>query len=506
MRIRTGHSGYVLIPILVAVTLVAVTALLLSRETAITADSVSSRIDQDQLRLSLEAGVNHMEWSLQNANCTGYAAMPTTAFSGNNYSATVNTTAGSPVDASVTATLASGDSRSQTFKNLVVYAPTANAVLQPSSAGKDNYVDANNSSLNYGKSSGLDVNQASGNSHALLHFDVSFLPRGTRIEHASLELNVESNASTNSTAQVDVHRALQSWTEGTGSGTATGDGANYATSDGATAWSWTTNHDVNATASAVVGTATGLFSLNVTELINMWVARRAVNYGFVIKGNAVADHVVVTSSEGLIAANRPRLRIDYSFPCGSALTALPQQLLINSDTELDGANPTFNYGAVTTANTGNSDATRSMLRADFSGIPATATLSGASLFVYVTAVSGAGAADGELNLFRTTTSWLEGSLTGAAPADGATWNTSDGSTAWATLGGDKALTPETTKPIPSGYTGWVELDITALAQGWIDGTWSNFGVILTNTTTKTVSTATRENTTTDFRPHLFLRY
>lgn len=500
-------AGYVLIPVLVAATLLAVIAALLTREGALTHDALESRLHQTQMNRVTEAALNHMRWSLQSANCTGYAALPATGLSSHNYSVAVAPTAGSPVDVTVAAALGSGETRSTTFKGIAVYPPATQTTAQPGDAGQDGYVDANNTAQNHGASPILRIDQTSGNTLGLIRFDVSFLPPRARIENARLELYGESNASSDAQAQVAVHRVLTPWTEGTGNGAASGDGATYATANGVTAWSWADNHDATSDAQTQIGTATGWQSWDVTGLVAAWVSRNVPNYGMVLKGNGFVDRIDFASSDSATAANRPKLVIDYSFECGSGLAARPQQILVSADTQLDSANSTFNYGGATAVNVGDSDQQRSLLLVDTSAIGTGTTLLNATLHVYVNSVSGSGGAiAAELNVHRVTTAWTEGSLTGTAPADGATWATYDGSNAWTTAGGDKAAAAETTLSVADGYTGWVALDITALAQGWINGTWPNAGLMLSNGTTKLTALAPREHAVADNRPYLFLHY
>ncbi len=500
------NAGYVLIPVLVAATLLAVIAALLTRESALTHDAVESRLHQTQMHLTTEAALNHMRWSLETANCTGYTALPATGFSAHNYSVTVTPTAGSPVDVTVAAALGSGETRSATFTDIAVHQPVAAVATQPGNAGVDGYVDANNTTSNHGAGSTLRIDQVTGNTLGLLRFDVSFLPPGTRIDKAQLELYVDANASTDAQAQVAVHRALTAWSEGTGDGAASGDGATYATADGVTAWSWATNHDSTPTAQAAIGSATGWQTWDITGLAAGWVSRNVANHGMVLKGNGFVNRLDFASSDSTTAANRPRLVIDYRFECGSGLAVRPQQILVSADTQLDGVNATFNYGGATALSVGDSDQQRSLQLVDTSAIGGGTNLLGATLHVYVNGVSGSGGAPAELTVHRVTTGWSEGSLTGTAPADGATWATYDGVNAWTAAGGDKAAAAETTVSVADGYTGWVALDITALAQGWINGTWTNSGLMLSNGTTKQIALASREQGAVDLRPYLFLRY
>ena len=72
-------------------------------------------------------------------------------------------------------------------------------------------------------SSGNDVS-------ALLYWDISAIPAGSTIESASVTVYVENV--TDATPGFDMYAMTQAWTEGTGNGTATGDGATWNTYNG----------------------------------------------------------------------------------------------------------------------------------------------------------------------------------------------------------------------------------------------------------------------------------
>jgi hypothetical protein len=60
---------------------------------------------------------------------------------------------------------------------------------------------------------------------------------------------------------------------------------------------------------------------------------------------------------------------------------------------------------------------------------------------------------------------------------GVTWNTQDGATPWNTPGGDYDPTPSDFVP-NEGIVDWKEWDVTQFVQGWIEGRFPNYGIIL----------------------------
>ncbi len=82
---------------------------------------------------------------------------------------------------------------------------------------------------------------------------------------------------------------------------------------------------------------------------------------------------------------------------------------------------------------------------------------------------------GGVDYYRMASAWTEG--TGSnSPLDGATWNTSNGSTAW-TPGGDNH--PAKLNAINKVYgTGWVDFDATDITAAWLSGRYPNYGVVV----------------------------
>nr|GAP19065.1 protein containing VCBS repeat [Levilinea saccharolytica] len=186
-----------------------------------------------------------------------------------------------------------------------------------------------------------------------------------------------------------------------------------------------------------------------------------------------------------------------------------------ADTYMSGFNNTNNYGAQTymRVTLGTSQGRGSLLRWDLSSIPANAVVSAASLKLNV---STAGSAT--FNLYNMRRAWAEGTGSGSATGDGATWQTYDGTNAWGTNGaanttsdrfntnlwgaGSSSFSTTGSKTVALNTDG---LDVV---QGWIDGSIPNYGLTIQNYSTGStdVQFATRDNPTEANRPALVLSY
>lgn len=144
---------------------------------------------------------------------------------------------------------------------------------------------------------------------------------------------------------------------------------------------------------------------------------------------------------------------------------------IATDTFMDSrsANIAKNYGAATTVKTLINSSDASVCRGLFQLPPEmslyeSGEIASAKLFLYVWQDN---TTNLNVTLYPLTQSFTEGSGNGTTPADGATWNTSDGTNAWTTAGGDF----ETNFPVigikedildPDAHDRFFSWDITAL--------------------------------------------
>jgi len=164
-------------------------------------------------------------------------------------------------------------------------------------------------------------------------------------------------------------------------------------------------------------------------------------------------------------------------PAFAVIETLQPNATEGKDSYLTGANPTENNGAnafITVGKTpGNGEKrNRGLLLFNISGIPANSIINSAQLILTMNSPTGQ-----IINIHRVTRGWVEGTGVNAITNDGATWNTYDGTNAWTTAGGDFdsfIFASNSTTVID----GTLEFDIKNLVEGWVNGTWPNYGVLL----------------------------
>ena len=148
-----------------------------------------------------------------------------------------------------------------------------------------------------------------------------------------------------------------------------------------------------------------------------------------------------------------------------------------------------------------------------SGIPTAATVSAASLSLYVEDASPL-----VFNLYNMRQTWVEGTSTQANSTSSANWNTYNGTTSWGTVGAASTTADRydtnlwsagTTSFSTSGAkTLALNLDGVAVVQGWVAGS-SNYGLIMQNysgTTNNAVFFTSSEGTPAANRPILNVTY
>lgn len=180
------------------------------------------------------------------------------------------------------------------------------------------------------------------------------------------------------------------------------------------------------------------------------------------------------------------------------------------DTELESVSPTLNFGVATTIDsimTGGSDKRRGLFQFDLSSIVAGSQVSTATFTRHCRANEGAA----QVNVHRTARSWTEGTKNGSGAADGATWNTYDGTNNWTLAGGDFDPTVAGNNNPASWVNGtFYDFIITSLVGGWVSGANANNGLlskVATETGTNTgLAADSSDNATSGNRPKLVVVY
>jgi hypothetical protein len=159
------------------------------------------------------------------------------------------------------------------------------------------------------------------------------------------------------------------------------------------------------------------------------------------------------------------------------------------DAQVASEQPAKNYGTKTLANVGvvGGGARQSLLRFDLSAIPATATVTSATLTLtaYQSLPLGSSAT---LRAHRILSPWTEGTVT---------WSLFDASFSAAV-----EASAISNRMSPAA----VSFDLTALAQAWVSGAAANHGLLLEQPETTTTNISTSESMTVSSQPRLDICY
>lgn len=489
--ILSRQRGFILLPVVLAIALIAAIAYLMNNDGAMNTNMLGREIASSQARYAAKAGLNHMLWQIDQSGCSGYSNIGPTAFGKNSYSVTVTPTSGSPVSIAATGTDPGGSSYTIKRDGVNVgHGPTLTKVIQPDAAtAPDTYISYLSPTINYGTSSTSPVTQRSGNNkRSLLQFDLSRFTAAATIVSANLSLYQNSFSSLG--GPVSAHRLSGgAWSETASSW-----------NNRNTVLAWTTaGGDYEASAVAVTTITAGLvdwFSWDITPLAQDWVSGTYPNNGLIVIPDTVNSDATFVSSD---QANTliPKITVSYNCPCGEECytAAPPVTVTLNpvADAFIDSLNASKNYGASTSLRITSVpliDEKRSLLKFDTNSIPAGSLIQNAKLRLYVSSLLSPSIFPKSISAYALTQPWVEGSKTGNGPANGVAWNTSDGSTNWTTIGGtyrtpSVAMAVEESSgisPLPAIFTsGWLTWDLTALAQEWVDAVSVNNGVILIST-------------------------
>jgi hypothetical protein len=117
-----------------------------------------------------------------------------------------------------------------------------------------------------------------------------------------------------------------------------------------------------------------------------------------------------------------------------------------------------------------------LLQFDLSNISSNAIITRANVTLYRESGTDNGAEN--ISVYRLTRYWDEGTGNAQNSGDGATWDNATNTTTWTTAGSDYAATEIARVSVTTdGYYTW---NITSLVQGWVNGTWSNYGMLFAN--------------------------
>lgn len=310
-RRLTRTAGFILLPVILAMTLIAAIAFLLNRDNGINAEMVSTQMDIDRARYAAEAGLQAANARVQSFSCAGgfpVSGSPVTnnGFGGASYSAYATSASGNTTSLVSTGSY-NGTSVRLTRNNVYVYQSSAKTyTLQPNAtAGLDSYINTGSTSNN-GWADKLKLKAL--NSYPLLKFGLSMFPAGSLPLSATLSLYAGGLGSGgNAGDKVSLYRLSSSWTE---------TGVNWPTRDGGTPWAMPGGDFSPVAAASVPNIFNNIWAnFDVTDLTTAWLLGRYPNNGFILASGPAANNAEFASSGGTLA-NAPKMTFTYLLPCG----------------------------------------------------------------------------------------------------------------------------------------------------------------------------------------------
>ncbi|MCP5093087.1 MAG: DNRLRE domain-containing protein, partial [Gammaproteobacteria bacterium] len=442
--IRPGkQTGYILLSVIVVITLVAAIALLITTESVLESNTAGSELDAQQAQYVAGAGLNHALWLNRQQGCGPYGDLTNEPLGNDKYSSSLTTDLGS------------------------TDAVTVNV-------DQDSWIRNDDTPKTHPSDSKLHIRFEGGTiERPVYRYDLSSIPASASILSAIAWFHVNKE---HSEGPVDIHALDADWTDANANWDLLGD-------------------KMNATILATIPAQpiSVWVSVNLTSQVQAWVNGQP-NYGITLNSNSEGTHGEYSSIE---SANAPYLEVVvgtaptspaqlksvgtlangvsrtinrndvvlYQRPTG--VLQLQPDAADGEDAEIFEQSPNSNYGssAETWVSSAASDTTRSLLRFNMGALPTGARIQSANLSLKRWTGSGS---DQPVSAHRIRNSWSE---------DSVTWNKRESGTNWDTAGGDfdnRAVSTTPVGPANDRYT-W---NITPLVQGWVDGSYPNYGVAL----------------------------
>jgi hypothetical protein len=507
-------KGFTLLPVVLAMSIVAVVAFLLNRDNGLNARMITQQADLERARYAAQAGLQAANYALQAAGCNGIyptAATPVSNpnFRGASYSAYSTAASGSPVTLVATGSYKDA-SVTLTRTEVPVYQPRTTRVIQPDpGTGQDTFVDST-LERNFGRDARLRLQ--SGRYAPLLKISLTTLPPGSRVSpwYDSANARLQPGAvlslyqfdiasSGTGTLALHAYPVSRSWVAGTKTGGGTPDGATWLTYDGDSAHTWSApgaGYGPMPLASTPYSGVIGWVDFDLTSAVAAWLGGVHPNEGvwIVAGGGSIGNTGYVSSNDNSNAAWRPKLTLSVQQPCGTGGATLAA--VADAQLKSGSGDDTRNFGAAAVVDVNYASPERRLLvRFDVTTIPAGTIIKSAILRVYCRAVTSPTAAPKTVNAYFVNESWVEGTMSGSGTANGATWLTRNGTVSWTNTGKEgsgpggyyytswavpgKEESSGVT-PLPASFTqGWVTFDITEAVRYWRDnGPGTNSGMLI----------------------------
>ena len=304
-------AGFTLLPVVLAMSLIAAIAFLLNRDNGMNINMVAKQMDADRARYAAEAGLQAANAKVQSFSCAGgfpVVGTPVTNnnFGGGGYSAYATSAGGNTTGLVSTGTY-NGTSVTLTRNNIYVYKTTPNTyTLQPNAtAGIDTYI-SKNSTTNYGNSNSLSM---SSTKSPLIKFDLSMFPAGSRPLSSTLSIYADGGF----LAYTHLYRMNSDWQEGTGASSPV-DGANWTTNNGTISWITAGGDFYPDLITTVYGSPNNWLDFDTTDLTANWLSGSYPNYGVRFTPSTSLGSLTFVSSDSSDSAHWPKITFNYLVP------------------------------------------------------------------------------------------------------------------------------------------------------------------------------------------------
>ena len=480
--LRVRH-GYILMPIVIAVALIATLAFLLSRESTQEINQLGNEIESARGEYLLRAGLQHALQETARQGCGPYTDMTNVSMDADSYSSVLSASVGT----------------------LTTYTVDVD---------QDTHIKQDKPTENKGIDGSIHIqSDFEGKTEiALLRYDLSGLPANAPILSATAWFYLDRH---HAQGTVDLHLVNTDWTELDANWLNMNDG-----------------FDLDVFTSIPPQSETMVWvPVNLTSQVQAWVNGEE-HLGIAFTGTANGLHGQYESRDsshppylevvvGTPPSPKASLSVSGTLANGSSgsisrsditlrqypakATQLSAGVGAAQDAVLDALSSTSNFGIHDLEVETGSGEQVSLIQFDLPAIPPDARVVSAQLelFHFLTSdiQEGAGA-----DIHRVTRSWVEGTRSGAGGADGATWSTWDGENDWLNAGGEYEQTPVANSEISLATNDWERWEIGGLVQGWIDGTYPNHGLIVKGSGNLDVSFSSGEDVDAELHPRLTIRY
>ncbi|MCU7885905.1 MAG: DNRLRE domain-containing protein, partial [Candidatus Thiodiazotropha sp. (ex Lucinoma annulata)] len=173
-------KGYIMLPVVLGVVLIATIAFMMNYEGALGVKSISSEHEAEQAHYVTEAGLQHALWQASEQGCGPYTDFTNQAFGNHSYTTTLTTDLGSITSYTIT-------------------------------VDQDTWIRSDNVTMNHSGDSILHIRyEGSIIERPLFRYDLSSLPVNAVIHSATAWFYVSTE---HPEGPVDIHRLTRDWTE-----------------------------------------------------------------------------------------------------------------------------------------------------------------------------------------------------------------------------------------------------------------------------------------------------